>query len=116
MDRTFDIVLGTVGLIVAIGLVGAGFFFMLKKSYDPGKMLFKCAFTIPFVIFCIWFGVKLGPFGPFLIVFMAVVLSFMWTPHIGELIASPLTNLFDGGDEPPEPKPHLFNRLQQDES
>lgn len=105
MDRTFDIVLGTVGLIVAIGLVGAGFFFMLKKSYDPGKMLFKCAFTIPFVIFCIWFGVKLGPFGPFLIVFMAVVLSFMWTPHIGEWIASPLTNLFDGGDEPPEPKP-----------
>jgi tetratricopeptide (TPR) repeat protein len=105
MDRTFDIVLGTVGLVVAIGLVGVGFFFMLKKSYDPAKMLFKFVFTIPFVIFCIWFGVKIGLAGPFLIVFMAVVLSFMWTPHIGEWIASPLTNLIDGGGEPPEPKP-----------
>jgi hypothetical protein len=29
----------------------------------------------------------------------------MWTPHVGEWLASPLTNLFDGGHEPPERKP-----------
>lgn len=105
MQRTFDIVLGSVGLVIAIGLVGWLFFFMLKKSDEPGKMLFKWAFTVPFIIFCIWLGGKMGPFGPFLIVFMAVVLSFMWTPHIGEWLASPITNLFDGGSERPDNKP-----------
>lgn len=105
MNRTFDIVLGSAGLITAIALVGWGFFMMLKKSYDPVAMFCKVAFTVPFVLGCIWLGVKLGPFGPFLIVFMAVVLSFMWTPHIAETIISPFTNLLDGGSERPDDKP-----------
>ena len=29
----------------------------------------------------------------------------MWTPHIAALLFSPLTNLFDGGSEPPEKRP-----------
>ncbi len=106
MQRTFDIVLGTVGLVAAIGAIGAAVFFLLRKSDDPGKMFFKLAFTVPFVVFCIWLGVKLGPFGPFLIVFMAVILSVMWTPHLGELLASPLTSLYDGGNQKIEPKPY----------
>jgi hypothetical protein len=105
MHRAFDIVLGSVGLVVIITLVGWLFYFMLKKSDDPGKMILKWAFTVPFVILCIWLGGKMGPFGPFLIVFMAVALSFMWTPHIGEWLASPITNLFDGGTERPDNKP-----------
>jgi hypothetical protein len=106
MSRAFDIALGTAGLVVAIGLVGWGFFMMIKKSYDPGAMLLKCAFTVPFVAFCIWLGLKMGPYGPFLIVFMGVVLSFMWTPHIAEFISSPFTNIFDGGNVPVENKPY----------
>ena len=113
MHRIFDIVLGMVGLVIAIGLVGVGIYFILKKSEDPARMLFKLAFTIPFVIFSIWFGGKLGPFGPFLIVFMAVVLSFMWTPHIGELLAKPLTSLYDGGDEQIERKPYYSVALSK---
>ncbi len=105
MNRTFDLVLGSAGLIIALVLVGWGFFTMIRKSYDPVKMFGKVAFTIPFVMGCIWFGVKLGPFGPFLIVFMAVILSLMWTPHITELIVSPFTNLLDGGSERPDDKP-----------
>ena len=101
----FDIVLGTVGLVVAIGLVGAGIIFMLKKSYDPARMLLKIVVTIPFVVLCIGFAQKMGPFGPFLIVFMAIVLSYMWTPHLSDMLVSPLTNLFDGGSERPDYKP-----------
>ena len=105
MSRTFDIILGTTVLVGSIAVCGWALFFLLKRSYDPAKILFKCAFTIPFVFICIKFGVALGPYGPFLIVLMGVVLSFMWTPHIGEWIASPLASLYDGGSEPPEPKP-----------
>jgi hypothetical protein len=105
MHRTFDIVLGLVGLIVALALVGAGIFYMLKKSEAPLTLFLKLLFTVPFVGLCLWLAPKMFIWGPFLIVFMAVVLSYLWTPHIGAWISSPLTGLFDGGSEPPERKP-----------
>lgn len=95
---------------VSLSLLGVGFLVWLsvrtlKRSGDPMKLLLKWVVTIPFIAFCLFFAAHIGPFGPFLIVFMAVVMSFMWTPHISELLFSPLTNLFDGGNEPPERKP-----------
>jgi len=78
----------------------------LKNTEDPSKLIFKAVFTIPFVLFCIWMARQMGPFGPFLIVFMAVILSIIWTPHISGLIANPMANLYDGGSKPPEPKPY----------
>lgn len=97
MQRTYDIVVGLIGLIVALALVGAGLVYMLKKSEAPGKLMLKLLFTVPFVAGCLLLAPKLLIWGPFLIVFMAIVLSFMWTPHIGAWLASPLTGLFDGG-------------------
>ena len=105
MHRTYDIVMGLAGLIVAVGLVGTGVVYMLKRSEAPAKLLLKLLFTVPFVCGCLWLAAKMSAFGPFVIVFMAVVLSFMWTPSIGGWIASPLTDLLDGGHEPPERKP-----------
>ena len=96
---------------VSLSLLGLGFLVWLsvrtlKRSGDPMKLVFKWAVTIPFVAVCLFYGARIGPFGPFLIVLMAIVMSFMWTPHISELLFSPLTNLFDGGHEPPERKPY----------
>jgi hypothetical protein len=105
MSRTLDMVIGIVGLVFAAGVVGFGFFWMLKRSYDPGKILVKWAITIPLAIAGIIFARKLGPFGPFVIVFLGVIFSVMWTPHIGEWLAKPIADLFDGGNEPPDPKP-----------
>ena len=93
-------------LIIAAALVGTGFVMMLKKSADPVAIIFKCAITVPLVIFCIWLALKMGPMGPFMVLFMAVVLSFMWTPHLAEFVSSPLTSLFDGGNTPIEKKPY----------
>jgi len=47
-----------------------------------------------------------GVYGPVLILVMGIVLSVMWTPHISEWISRPLSSLYDGGNEPPEPKPY----------
>lgn len=105
MRHVIDYLIGLIGIVVAVALVGWGFYGMLKRSDDPWKMLFKWLFTVPFVFFSIKFAHDLGPFGPFLIVAMAVVLSIMWTPHIAEWAFSPLTDLFDGGSVPPEKKP-----------
>jgi TolA-binding protein len=38
------------------------------------------------------------------IVACAIALSVVWTPQISALLTRPLTNLFDGGSEPPEQK------------
>lgn len=78
----------------------------LKRAEDPVKIIFKWAFTIPFVLFCIWMARQMGPYGPPAIAFMGIVLSIMWTPHISEWISRPLSSLYDGGTEPPEPKPY----------
>jgi tetratricopeptide (TPR) repeat protein len=106
MSRTFDSILGLTVLVVSLGVIAWAFFFLLKRSYDPAKMLFKCAFTIPFVIFCVCFGIKMGLYGPILILIMGIILTIMWTPHIAEMVSKPLTDIFDGGNEPPEPKPY----------
>jgi hypothetical protein len=94
----------------SLSLLGLGFLVWLtirslKRSDDPLKLALKWVVTIPFIALCLFYGARIGPFGPFVIVFMAVVLSFMWTPHISETLFSPLTNLFDGGHEEPEKKP-----------
>ena len=102
IKMSVEVALSIVGLACLIWLMVR----TLKRAEDPAKVLFKWAFSIPFVFFCIRMAAQMGPFGPFLIVFMAVVLSIMWTPHISELISRPLTSLYDGGNEPPEPKPY----------
>ncbi len=94
--------MSVVGLACLIWLTARA----LKRSDDPAKILFKWGFTIPFILFCIWLARRLGPFGPFLIVFMGIILSIMRTPHISEWFSRPLTSLYDGGTEPPEPKPY----------
>jgi tetratricopeptide (TPR) repeat protein len=105
MSRTFDIILGMVVLVAGLAVAGWILFRMLKRSYDPPKILLKLVITVPLVIFCFITAGQLGPFGPFVFVFLGVAISIMWTPHISEWLFKPLTNLMDGGDEPPEPKP-----------
>jgi tetratricopeptide (TPR) repeat protein len=106
MSTTCKIVEGTIGLVVILAIIGWGFFRMLKRSYDPEKVLFKLAITIPLVIACFKGAIELSFLGPFVMVILGVAMTIMWTPHIGEWLCKPLTNLFDGGSEEPERKPY----------
>ena len=106
MNTTYKIVEGMIGLVVILGVIGWGFFRMLKRSCDPEKVLFKLAITIPLVIACFIGAIELSFLGPFVMVILGVAMTIMWTPHIGEWLCKPLTNLFDGGSEEPERKPY----------
>jgi tetratricopeptide (TPR) repeat protein len=106
MSTTYKIVEGTIGLVVIVGIIGWGFFRMLKRSYDPEMMILKWAITIPLVIFSLTAAANTGIYGPVVILILAIVMSVMWAPHIGEWLCKPLTNLLDGGGEEPEPKPY----------
>lgn len=119
MHGVFNIILGTAGLIVAVGLVGMGIFLMVTKNYAPAKTIFKIVGSAVLVTLDSYFihyearhlhgGVTFDNFGTALlmlgsIVACALILSIMWTPHLSDLLISPLTSLFDGGNEPPERK------------
>ena len=95
------------GLVFVVWLLIRAF----KRTEDPSKLLFKSVFTLVFVVFCIRTGAQLGIVGPFVIVFMGIVMSVMWTPHIAAIMSKPITSLFDGGDEEPEPKPFPWKNL-----
>ena len=106
MHSKFEIALRISGLVISLGLVTVGLAWMVRKSESPGRILVKGLFTIPFTIFCIWSALRMGPVGPIIILLMAVVLTFLWTPFIADWVSSPLTNMFDGGSEPMERKPY----------
>ncbi len=103
IKMTVEIALSVAGLACLIWLTVRA----LKRAEDPAKILFKWGFTVPFVHFLLLAGRPNRAYmGRFLIVVMGVVLSIMWTPHISEWFSRPLTSLYDGGNEPPEPKPY----------
>ena len=93
----------------------------LKRSVDPTRQVFKCVLSAALIIGEIFLvryasgslvgGGNPGDFGPaFLmavsIAIIGIILCIIWTPDISELIAKPLTDLMDGGNEPPEPRPY----------
>ncbi|MGH7975968.1 MAG: hypothetical protein ACREC8_04835, partial [Limisphaerales bacterium] len=120
MSRILEIAADVFWLAIIIG--GGGWLFIrsLKASEDPAKIIFKWLITIPLVIGEIFFARHLigslhpgEPEGNFAQAFMltisiaacGVTLAAIWGSHIGGVIAKPLTDLFDGGNVPPEPKP-----------
>ncbi len=107
-----------IGLSVSLSLFGLGFvgwvfWRSLKTSHDPAKLVFKWLLTgavvwLELAVAVPAFGrggfdaisVGLGLTGA-----LAMVINIVWRHSIIELISKPLTNIFDGGSEPPEPKP-----------
>src|SRR5262245_33341389 len=96
------------GAILLVALAGGLIWFVvrsIRKAEDPPRIIFKWCVTLPLLV-VIGIAVPVfGPLGPFLIVVCAVILSGLWTPHIGAAFAKPITSLFDGGDIEPELKP-----------
>lgn len=119
MSRIFEITLEVI--LYAAGIGGGGWLFIrqLRRSPDPAAQLFKIVCSGALVAGEIFLirrvgrglgGGEVADFGSAL--FMAgsiagtgIILSILWTPQISGFFISPITNLFDGGDEPPEPKP-----------
>jgi hypothetical protein len=106
MHTKSEIAFRIVVLAISVILGGTGLTYLFKKSEDPAGMLFKCLLTVPLVILMVTAGEKMGgSIGLLVIGTVSIVLALVWTPHIANWIASPLTSLFDGGSEPAERKP-----------
>ena len=96
---------------IALSVIGLGclvwvLVWSLRRAEDPARILLKWAVTLPLVFFGFWLAGRISIYGPILMVAMGVILSIIWTPHISEWVSRPLSSLYDGGNEPPEPKPY----------
>lgn len=100
-----DILRGSLVILVAVLLVVWFVIRTVRGAEDPMRRLFHWILTLPTVILMFAAIPMFGVVGPFVIVFCGVVLSILWTPSIATWAVRPITGLFDGGSEPPEPKP-----------
>jgi len=120
MSGALKIVLDPALSLFGLGFVGWLFWRSLRRSESPLKILFKAMLTLALLAGEILLihkvngllpkGSVVSDFNPvFLgiasIAVTGIVLSIIWTPHVSAFLISPLTAIFDGGGEPPEPKP-----------
>jgi TolA-binding protein len=101
-----------VSLLLIIGGLAWFIRWTVMRAEDPARMLFKWILTfiiLGFFGFAVFKQVGFSVAGayvvPFVCVLIGVIMSVIWAPHIGTLIAKPLTSMFDGGDMAPEPQP-----------
>ena len=52
--RTFEIVRGIVLLAIALGAIGWFFYWCLKRSEDPARLILKWVLTVPVICFLIF--------------------------------------------------------------
>ena len=93
----------------------------LKRSEDPAKILFKAVFSAVLIIGEFIFVRKMlgmggsgGEAAGYAVAMVAassigacgIILGILWTPQISDFLISPLTDLYDGGAKPLEPKPY----------
>lgn len=112
MERLGSILFGSFVLVVSSALAAWFVWRTLKKSEDPGRIVFKWILT------AVFFGVLLAvgsltkrddPSSAFIVpitgAVIGVVLGILWAPHLGALIAKPFTSFYDGGETEIEERP-----------
>jgi hypothetical protein len=113
MSHTLLIVRNVFLSLFGLGFIVWLFWRTLKQSDEPVKLIFKWMLTATII----WAGWKYvlpmyagGGLDAVLAIGMTGVLALafniLWRHSIIEIFTKPLTNIFDGGSEPPEPKPY----------
>jgi tetratricopeptide (TPR) repeat protein len=112
MERLGQFLLGLIVLLAGVSLVLWFIWHTIKKSHDPGRILFKWTISFVFLIGLVVLGAKLGAFGyagafigPITAAILGIILAILWAPHLGAVLAKPITSFYDGGDEEVEVRP-----------
>ncbi len=111
--HTFLIVRNVILSLFGLGFIGWLFWRALKQIDEPAKLIFKWVLTAVLGWLEFAYSVPAYVRGGFDAIFvgigltgvLAMAFNILWRHSIVELITKPLTNIFDGGSEPPEPKP-----------
>jgi tetratricopeptide (TPR) repeat protein len=120
MSRTLEIAGEVFWLAIIIGGGVWLFIHKLKNSEDPPKLIFKWIFTaviIGFVFKVVVPGFKAGGYDAIssllLMLICGLAMAVTWRHSIIDLVANPIGSLYDGGSEPPEPKPYYSTAISK---
>lgn len=101
----------------ALSLLGLGFLIWifvraLQRSAEPWVLIVKWLITVPVVYYgfraagaAIAAGGYAAVNGAIITLVVCIIIYVLWRHSIIDLLSQPLTGIFDGGNEPPEPKP-----------
>jgi tetratricopeptide (TPR) repeat protein len=109
-------ILETIGSFILfgflLGFAGWVFWRALKRSDEPGRLIFKWIVTIPVIACYVWVIIPMFRNGGWdaigglvLAVVFGNIMVITWRNSIIDIVANPIASLYTGGDEPPEPKP-----------
>jgi tetratricopeptide (TPR) repeat protein len=112
MERIASILLGTLVLFGSAALSIWAVWRTVKKAEDPGRVLFKWIISgiIFIILMFVGAGTKMGDMGsaftvPIVAAVFGIVLGILWAPHLGAMLARPLTAFYDGGETEVEARP-----------
>ncbi len=105
MNKTYEIIRGTVILVVFVALAIWVMSRWLKRSKDDSGVLITKWIATALVLFVYYATAGDGLPGLMVAVFCGGVLAVMWTGNICNFFAKPLGDLFDGGGDVADPGP-----------
>ncbi|KAB2660702.1 MAG: tetratricopeptide repeat protein [Verrucomicrobia bacterium] len=105
MSKILSVVFGLIMMIAFFALTGWLLFRSLKKTDDPGRLIFKWVLTLFFAGTALVVTIK-SPSGDMASAFIVPIagavcglcMGIIWAPNIGAMFAKPITSLYDGGD------------------
>lgn len=114
--ETLTLILTVLGWIVVAGILIAGLRYWYLKTDDRGLLVVKWALTVPGMVamyfLIVWLrnkvngGLDYGAafFGAALVAANGLYFAIIWRKDIAMIVARPFGNLYDGGDEEPDPQ------------
>jgi outer membrane protein assembly factor BamD (BamD/ComL family)/cbb3-type cytochrome oxidase subunit 3 len=113
MSHALHIIWNVFLSLFGLGFIGWLFWRSLKQSDDPAKLIFKWVLTVGILLAAWKYVLPMYGGGGLDAIFaigmmggLAITFNIIWRHSLIEMFTKPLTNLFDGGSEPPEPKPY----------
>jgi tetratricopeptide (TPR) repeat protein len=121
MSQILQIAVNVVLSVIGVAFIVWCLFRGVKNSEDPTKTIFKAIFSVALIVGEFFFARKLlgmggngGEAGGYAVAMVvagsiaacAITLGIMWTHEISGLLSAPIASLYDGGGQPPEPKPY----------
>jgi tetratricopeptide (TPR) repeat protein len=107
MTHLWDIVTTVLGYILVIAVIIYCGYRALQRSDDPGKLAFKWVLTVAIIAGGIYI-LRGFPrqFWVVVVLFPAVAVGLIWAPSFANMVAQPLSGMFDGGTQEVERRPY----------
>jgi hypothetical protein len=113
MNYDITSILHAVAWVIVMGFISAGLYWILRQSTGPWQMALRFILSPLMILGEVMYIRKAENYDPYVAAFSIAgsvaacswVLGLIWIPTLVDTLFRPLTDLFDGGNLPPEKKP-----------